>query len=169
MSTTPRPEKTTLTRAELLYQRWEEVLCDPRLCDLPYKVETNRYGQLVMTPHKPLHSGYQGMIVELLRAHLATGVIAPELAIATEDGVKVADVAWMSAGLWSQIKTESAATRAPEICVEVLSDRNTLPEIERKAPLYRAWRARGVDMRWGAREVLYGHDAGTPPCLSLGS
>ncbi|MGH8613457.1 MAG: hypothetical protein ACREYF_15930 [Gammaproteobacteria bacterium] len=50
---------------------------------------------------------------------MPAGVIVPELAIVTEDGVKVADVAWMSHEVWTRIKTETAASRAPEICVEV--------------------------------------------------
>lgn len=60
----------------------------------------------------------------------------PEFAVVTEDGVKVADLAWMSHEVWTRIKTETAASRAPEICVEILSDRNALPEIERKAAPY---------------------------------
>ncbi|MGH6636172.1 MAG: hypothetical protein ACRED0_08610 [Gammaproteobacteria bacterium] len=34
-------------------------------------------------------------------------MIAPEFAIVTEDGVKVADLAWMSHEVWTQIKTET--------------------------------------------------------------
>lgn len=126
------------------YRRWEQVLSDPELRDLPYKIETNRYGQIIMTPHKPVHSGYQRMMAELLRSHMPAGVIAPELAIVTEEGVKVADLAWMSHEVWTWIKTETAASRAPEICVEVLSDRNALPEIETKAALYFARGAKEV-------------------------
>ncbi len=30
--------------------QWSEVLEDKSLRDLPFKIETNRYGQIVMTP-----------------------------------------------------------------------------------------------------------------------
>jgi len=46
--------------------------------------------------------------------------------------------------VWARLKTETAASRPPEICVEALSDRNTLPEIERKAALYFARGAKEV-------------------------
>ncbi len=143
MPSTPRLKNNAAISTDL-YQHWERVLREPTLRDLPYKIETNRYGQIVMTPHKPAHSGYQGVMAELLRPHMPRGVIVPELAIVTEDGVKVADLAWMSHEVWTRIKTEAAASRAPEICVEVLSDRNTLPEIERKAALYFARGAKEV-------------------------
>ncbi|MGH8612582.1 MAG: Uma2 family endonuclease [Gammaproteobacteria bacterium] len=144
MSTVPRSDLHGLTREDLR-QRWERVLRDPELGDLPYKIETNRYGQIVMTPHKPAHSGYQGLLAELLKSHMPAGVIVPELAIVTEDGVKVVDVAWMSPAIWTHIRSESAASRAPELCVEVLSERNTLPEIERKVALYFA---QGAQEAW---------------------
>ncbi len=41
-------------------------------------------------------------------------------------------------------ENRTAASRAPEICVEVLPDGNTLPEIERKAALYFARGAKEV-------------------------
>jgi len=36
--------------------RWENVIHDPVLRDLPYKVETNARGQLVVSPHRNVHS-----------------------------------------------------------------------------------------------------------------
>ncbi|MGH8613458.1 MAG: hypothetical protein ACREYF_15935 [Gammaproteobacteria bacterium] len=30
-------------------EHWEQVLREPALRDLPYKIETNRYGQIIMT------------------------------------------------------------------------------------------------------------------------
>lgn len=76
--------------------------------------------------------------------HMPAGLIEPELAIVTDDGVKVADLAWMRHEVWTRIKTGTAASRAREICVEVFSDCNTLPEIEREATLYFARGAKEV-------------------------
>jgi hypothetical protein len=33
--------------------QWAEVVEDPNLKDLPYKIELNEYGQIIMTPHWP--------------------------------------------------------------------------------------------------------------------
>lgn len=77
--------------------------------------------------------------------HMPAGLIEPELAIVTDDGVKVADLAWMRHEVWTRIKTGTTASRAREICVEGFPDRNTLPEIEREATLYFA---RGTKEVW---------------------
>ncbi len=94
-----------------------------------------------MTPHKSAHFSYQGVMAE---PHMPAGLIEPDLAIVTDDGVKVADLAWMRHEVWTRIKTGTAASRAREISVEVFSDRNTLPEIEREATLYFARGAKEV-------------------------
>lgn len=31
---------------------WETILADRSLQDLPYKIETNRYGKIIMSPHR---------------------------------------------------------------------------------------------------------------------
>lgn len=142
MSTATLPDQHPLTQTDVS-EIWEKVLHDPALRDLPYKIETNRFGQIVMTPHRPIHSFYQDVLVELLKS-LPEGRTAPELAVFTDEGTKVADVVWMSMERYRQAKTEIAASVAPEICVEVLSTRNMLPEIERKAALYFAKGAREV-------------------------
>lgn len=55
---------------------WIRALADPSLRDLPYKVETNEHGQLVLTPHKPRHSLQQGRIAALLRECAAAAAVA---------------------------------------------------------------------------------------------
>ncbi len=143
MSTATLSDQHPPTQTDVC-ERWEQVLRDPKLRDLPFKIETNRMGQIVMTPHRPIHSFYQDALVGLLRSHLPEGQTAPEFAIFTDEGTKVPDVVWMSMERYRQAKMEVAASVAPEICVEVLSDHNTLPEIERKAALYFAKGAREV-------------------------
>jgi Uma2 family endonuclease len=119
-----------------LWAQWERLLLDPAIRDLPYKVETNRAGQLIMTPHRPIHSFYQEAVSRLLKSQLPAGQTAPEVAIYTDQGIKVPDVVWMSMDRYRRAKQEVAATVAPEICVEVLSDRNSLSDIETKIALY---------------------------------
>lgn len=117
---------------------WSRALRDPSLRDLPYKVETNEYGQLVMSPLKPKHGRAQSRI-DVLFSELvdAPGSGAVEFAIETSKGVKVPDVVWMSEERWSQFAEDAEASPiAPEICVEVLSASNTPAEIDEKRQLY---------------------------------
>jgi len=116
--------------------QWQEVCENKQLQDLPFKIELNKWGQIVMSPAKPKHSFYQGRIQSLLEMLLKTGVTMPECAIQTTDGVKVADVVWCSDRIADIILEETAASIAPEICVEVKSASNTLEEMVEKKDLY---------------------------------
>lgn len=115
---------------------WQEVCADPRLHDLPYKIELNERGQILMSPVRLYHSAFQGKIIKLLTQLLEYGEAFPEFAIATEKGTKVADVVWCSDALWRQIKHQAESSVAPEICVEVLSAANTAEEMLEKRMLY---------------------------------
>ena len=116
--------------------KWEEVCEDQQLQNLPFKIELNKWGQIVMSPVKIKHSFYQGRIQRLLESLLPTGEVMPECAINTSDGVKVADVVWCSDERFDQIQDEVSASIAPEICIEVKSIGNTLEEMEFKKKLY---------------------------------
>ncbi len=115
---------------------WDEICDDPTLQDLPYKIETNPYGQIIMSPAKGWHSERQLIIITLLIKLLSKGKPLPEAPIATSGGVKVADVGWYSKTRLAPIRRQSAYTIAPEICVEVLSEGNYAPELAAKARLY---------------------------------
>ena len=117
---------------------WSRALRDPSLRDLPYKIETNEYGQLVMSPQKPRHGHAQARITELLTQLVQLpGRRAVEFAIETPKGVKLPDVVWISEERWSQIPEDAEASPvAPEICIEVLSKSNTSAEIDEKRRLY---------------------------------
>jgi hypothetical protein len=41
---------------------WQEVCEHPSLQDLPFKIELNERGEIVMAPVKVVHSAYQGKI-----------------------------------------------------------------------------------------------------------
>ena len=116
--------------------KWEEVCKNQQLQNLPFKIELNKWGQIVMSPVKIKHSFYQGRIQRLLESLLQTGEVMPECAIDTSDGVKVADVVWCSDERFDQIQDEVSASIAPEICIEVKSIGNTLEEMEFKKKLY---------------------------------
>lgn len=115
---------------------WAELCNDPSLQDLPYKIETNARGQIVMSPTYAWHGRFAFQIARLLEDHLPGGQASVELAICTTEGTKVADAIWCSAERWAQIEDAYDAPVAPEICVEVLSPTNTEAEMEAKRTLY---------------------------------
>ncbi len=115
---------------------WLQVCKHPNLQNLPFKIELNERGQIIMSPMKVYHSAYQGEIGHLLRLLLNEGRTLVECAINTRKGTKVADVAWASKERFAIIKNETECSVAPEICVEVLSESNTDDEIKEKQALY---------------------------------
>ena len=131
---------------------WQEVIDHPSLQNLPFKIELNERGQIVMSPTKVWHSVYQAEIVLLLRTLMKAGKVLTECAIETSIGVKVADVAWASTKRFKIIKDEIACSVAPEICVEVISASNTKSEMDEKRRLY---------FEMGAKEVWLCDEYGT--------
>ncbi len=118
-------------------KRWREVLADPALAELPYRVETDRHGHIVMSPPPtPAHGKKQNRIGSLLEQLLPDGHTITECPLSTADGVKAIDVAWLAPERGQEADTETCLTRAPEICVEIISPSNTLREIQEKVALY---------------------------------
>lgn len=118
---------------------WRELCEDPRyafLRDVPFKVETNRWGQIIISPTYQRHGYFQFEVARLLREVLPHGVALVECAIRTTDGVKEADAAWYTAERWEQVKDTFDTPIAPEICVEVRSAGNPEAEMTAKRALY---------------------------------
>ena len=117
---------------------WQRALRDSRLQDLPFKIETNAQGQLILSPHKPAHSHKQSQILRLLDRHVArSGESIVEFAVDTPQGIKVPDVVWISEERWAQVSDGAEASPVmPELCVEVLSEANTDEEMAAKRALY---------------------------------
>lgn len=122
---------------------WQALVIDPALSNLPYKIETNRSGQIVMSPAKTQHSIFQGKLAAVFERALGDLVMG-ECAIATREGIKVADVAWCSPKRYEKIRGPGVLLYAPEICVEIKSPSNASPELAAKIRLY---------LDSGAREV----------------
>ena len=132
-------KETALPRNELL-RRWQDVLCDPLLQGTPYRVELNRWGTIEMTPVKPHHSRVAKRLAKALEQALG-GEAYTEMAIALPTGLRVPDVAWCSPEFLSEHATEFepgslALTTPPDLCVEVMSESNTLGELEEKVQAY---------------------------------
>jgi len=115
---------------------WNQVLEHPSLQNIPFKIELNEWGKIVMTPASNLHGNLQVKIAMKLMLLLKEGEVSAEVSIQTSKNVKVADVAWASAEFISQHGFETPYSMAPEICVEVISPGNTKGEMAEKRELY---------------------------------
>lgn len=117
-------------------ERWRKVCADPSLQRLPDRIETNRYGHIVMMPPPGFsHTTRQSAIFAHLLASMPPGA-SVEVAVLTEDGIKGIDVGWISESRVKRGLKDDVLTIAPEICVEVVSPGNTRQEMENKRELY---------------------------------
>jgi Uma2 family endonuclease len=122
---------------EALVLRWGEVLRDPSLQDLPYKIELNAWGKVEMSPASNRHSRLQGELAAELRRQLG-GTVLTECSVLTKIGIRVPDVAWASSAFLTAYGEITPYTCAPEICVEVISPSNVQAEIHEKTQAYLA-------------------------------
>lgn len=117
--------------------RWDELHADRLLVDIEGKIETDRYGQIIMNlPADPSHGGKQADLSILLSTVAPPGKVIVECPVSTTEGVKVPDVVWISKERRRTVGNRTAFAAAPEICIEVLSPSNTRNEIEEKRRLY---------------------------------
>ncbi len=124
---------------------WAEICDDKSLADLPYKIETDQWGRIIMSPAKKWHGKRQGRIARLLDRITKAGEIMTEVGIETTLGVKVPDVVWCSDQFdRDHAQDEYALMAAPEVCIGVLSDSNPVSEIDEKTVLYFAHGAKEV-------------------------
>jgi Uma2 family endonuclease len=124
---------------------WNDVLADAQLRDLPYKIELNELGQIVMSPASNLHGYLQVQLAtRLMQQEAEEGIVAIESSIETKKGVKVADVVWASLAFMSVHASQTPFENAPELCIEVKSPSNPMREMRSKIALY---------LQQGAREV----------------
>jgi len=118
-------------------RRWNDLLADPEMAKIEGRVETDRFGHVIMSPPPfSKHSRFQGRIALLLGRHMSGGEVLTECPISTADGVRAADVAWASDDCIKELGNRSCFPRSPEICVEVLSPGNIDAEIQEKMALY---------------------------------
>lgn len=126
-----------LSRAELR-SRWQRMLHDPLLADVPGKLELTEKGTIELSPPNTRHSILQAFVAGELRRLLPHGTTITECALETEIGVRVPDAAWASPDFMSRHGAASPLPNAPELCVEVLSPSNTEPEMQQKTAAYLA-------------------------------
>lgn len=119
-----------------LAMKWQEVLENPIFENLPYKVELNKFGQILMSPASNWHGIAQYNIGKAIEANKSGGIIIIECSILTSEGVRVADVAWASNEFIAEFGDETPYPKAPEICIEVKSPANSQAEMDEKIRLY---------------------------------
>ncbi len=117
-------------------ETWEALCADRSLRDLPYKIETNGFNKIIMSPASNWHGAQQAEICSLLRGLLPGGKAINECPVETSDGVRVPDVAWISNERWKPYVRAVSLPVAPEICVEILSPSNSRAEMLQKMRLY---------------------------------
>ena len=117
---------------------WADVCADPLLQDLPFKIELDQFGRILMSPTANRHGRRQGRVLVKLE-ELLGGAAAVEIGITTPVGTRVPDVVWMSEAFLDTItEDDDVFAVAPEICVEVRSPSNVWGEMEEKMRLFLA-------------------------------
>jgi len=115
---------------------WSEVIANPVLNNLPFKIELNRWGNILMSPASNKHGIYQALLVKNFIYVSDKGYSITECSIQTKNGVKVADVAWGSASFFKSQGYTTPYKKSPEIVVEIFSPSNTYLEMDEKRELY---------------------------------
>jgi Uma2 family endonuclease len=150
-----QPARARLSRDELR-RRWQRMIRDPMLVDIPGKLELNEQGTIELSPANNRHGILQAFVTRELGRLLPHGTTIVECSIETDIGVRVPDVAWATPDFMSWYGSMSPFPRAPELCIEVLSPSNTEPEMQQKTAAYLAA---------GATEVWLVKDDGTVEML----
>jgi len=117
---------------------WAEVINNPLLKDLPFKIELNKFGKILMSPASNQHGRIQMRIGNNLMNKLPGGEVIAECSIQTSEGIKVADVAWASDEFINTFAYKTPYPKAPEICIEIVSQSNSKAELSEKVDLYLA-------------------------------
>ncbi len=116
--------------------KWHELMENPYLRNLPYKVELNKFGQILMSPASNRHGILQNKTAREIERNKQSGIVIIECSILTSEGVRVADVAWASDEFIAEFGELTPYPKAPEICVEIKSPGNSQAEMEEKIRLY---------------------------------
>ena len=116
---------------------WEKILADPELASLNHRIETDRHGNIIMSPPpgNP-HSFKQSHLFLTICKLLPNGRGQVEVPISTSDGIRAADVTWTSEARFSEIYDPRAYLAAPDLCIEVVSPANSTREMAEKKALY---------------------------------
>ncbi len=93
--------------------RWAEVHADPTLAASPNRIETNGFGQIIMTPPSTGPHCVRQFSIAMKLQNLLGGRALTECPISTVDGVRAADAAWFSSERYQQVAGQLAFEIAP--------------------------------------------------------
>lgn len=113
-----------------LAARYRALCDDPCYANVPGKIELDAWGRMVMTPASVYHGVLQGRLCRRLAA--LGGEVIIEAPIVTRTALFVADLAWASSAFMSAHGAETPLTRAPELCIEIVSPTNSVKELREK-------------------------------------
>jgi len=116
--------------------QWQEVIDNPYLKNLPFKIELNRWGRIEMSPASNRHALLQSRLAQWIRAAMNHGETLTQASVQTSDGVRVPDVVWASAAFLAEQDFKTPFSQAPVICVEIISPSNSRLEMLDKIRLY---------------------------------
>jgi hypothetical protein len=113
---------------------WNELCENPILQNLPFKIELNEWGQILMSPASNRHGKWRSRVGGRLSSLAKNGELITNCSVQTSKGVRVADVAWVSAKFFATYGHTTPSPMAPELCVEL----KALPDAaeRQKANLY---------------------------------
>jgi Uma2 family endonuclease len=113
-----------------------EVINNPLLQNLPFKIELNKLGQILMSPASSKQGILQYKPGKTLESKKRSEIIIIDCSILTSNAVKVADVAGASVDFISEFGEQPPFPKAPGISIEVVSPANSKGEIDDKIRLY---------------------------------
>lgn len=117
--------------------QWHQVLTNPALKNLPFKIQLYRLGQLLMLRAPNAHGAIRADLAALLKnKFIGSGLIHSECSIQTQDSVLVAHVAWATDAFVPEHGDATPFPMAPELCIETLSPSNSKAAIAHKVRLY---------------------------------
>ncbi len=128
---------------------WREVVGHPSLKDLPFKIETNAEGYIMMAAAKNRHRLYHARISGWLQLHGQEKGSVSECNIQTSDGVKIADVAWGSIEFFKKNRDDDPYQESPEVVIDWKeasfsgNSRDASKSISRRAGLFEEFTMRG--------------------------
>ncbi len=116
---------------------WGEVCADPVLSRLPFQIELDKHGRLVLSPTADWrHGAMQGRLACWLHARLGNET-ATNIAIVNPEGTFEPDVAWAPKSFWqAQDRSRADLPSSPPLVVEVLSPSNSEGEMQMKIGAY---------------------------------
>jgi len=134
----------TPEKSAFLLGRWQEILDDPAFQDYHQRVETDEFGNIIMSPRPTgKHDKTCQLICQALNCLPGDGGFL-EHDVLTDKGIKITDVLWVSPSHPWDRDSAGPIIPAPDICVEVRSPTNTTVVLAEKREAY---------LRAGAKEV----------------